>query len=82
MIQKYVQKSMDLAHYELLPENPSFYGEVPPCPGVYANAPTLEDCRRELEETLEAWILIRVNRDLPIPPIDDVEIRIKSESSV
>jgi MPBQ/MSBQ methyltransferase len=53
------------------------YGEIPVCNGVYANASTLEDCREQLEEVLEEWILFRVSRNLPLPVIDGIEITIK-----
>ena len=44
----------------------SFYGEIPECNGVYANAKTLESCRVELEEVLEEWVLFRVYKNLSI----------------
>ncbi len=58
---------MRRAKYEILPDDGTFYGEIPGFQGVYANADTLEVCRDELEETLEGWILFRVSRNLPLP---------------
>ena len=55
----------------------TYYGEVPECPGVYANTTRLEECREELREVLEEWILFRVHRHLPLPVIDDIELTIK-----
>jgi predicted RNase H-like HicB family nuclease len=55
------------AHYEILPDDQSFYSEIPNFDGAYANAATLEDCRTELAEVLEEWILFRVSRILPLP---------------
>jgi predicted RNase H-like HicB family nuclease len=49
---------MHHAHYELLPDNEGFYGEVENLPGVWAQAPTLETCREELQNVLEGWILL------------------------
>ena len=46
---------MSHATYELLDDG-TFYGEVPPLAGVYANANTLEACREELAEVLEGWV--------------------------
>jgi predicted RNase H-like HicB family nuclease len=51
---------MEHAHYEILPDDGTFYGEIPECAGVYSNAATLEKCRDELEDVLEEWILFRV----------------------
>jgi predicted RNase H-like HicB family nuclease len=49
---------MRKARYEILPDDGKFYGEIPGVEGVYAHAGTLEECREELEEVLEDWILL------------------------
>ena len=67
MLLNYIQAALRQAHYELLPDDGKYYGEIPPCPGVYAHAATLESCRDELQEVLEEWILFRVHRNLPLP---------------
>lgn len=77
MLTKYLQAAMRQAKYEILSDDSSFYGEIPGLEGVYANADTLEDCRKELEEVLEEWILFRVSRNLPLPIIDGIELVIK-----
>lgn len=68
---------MHLAKYEILPEDGSFYGEIPGFRGVYANGETLEVCRDELEEVLEEWILFRVSRNLSLPVVDGIELSIR-----
>jgi predicted RNase H-like HicB family nuclease len=73
MLTKYIQKAMEHARYEILSDDGTFYGEIPECPGVYANADTLEKCRNELEEVLEEWILFRIYKNLSIPEIDGLE---------
>jgi len=80
MIRKYIQAGMEHAKYEILPDDGTYYGEIRECRGVYSNAPTLEKCRNELEEVLEEWILFRVYKNLEIPPIDDIEIKIKKQA--
>jgi predicted RNase H-like HicB family nuclease len=77
MIRKYIQSAMEHAKYEILQDDGTYYGEIQECPGVYSKALTLEKCRKELEEVLEEWILFRVHKNLPIPPIDNIEIKIK-----
>ncbi len=54
---------MKKAHYEILSDDGTFYGEIPGFDGVWANAGTLEDCRNELEESLEEWILKQAKID-------------------
>jgi predicted RNase H-like HicB family nuclease len=80
MIRKYIQTAMEHAEYEILPDDGTYYGEIRECPGVYSNAPTLEKCRNELEEVLEEWILFRVYKNLEIPSIDNIEIKIKKQA--
>jgi predicted RNase H-like HicB family nuclease len=57
MFTEYVAKAMRKATYELLGDG-SFYGEIPGFQGVLANAPTLEECREELQGALEAWLVV------------------------
>jgi predicted RNase H-like HicB family nuclease len=73
----YIQAAMRHAKYEILPDDNSYYGEIPGFNGVYANAETLETCREQLEEVLEEWILFRVYKNLPLPPVDGIELKIR-----
>ena len=77
MLTDYLNAALRRAHYEILPDDQSFYGEIPDFTGVYASAATLEDCRVELAEVLEEWILFRVSRNLPLPVVDGLELKIK-----
>ncbi len=77
MIRQYIDSAMENAKYEILSDDGSFYGEIPDCRGVYANAKNLENCRKELEETLEEWILFRVHKNLSIPMINKIDLKIK-----
>ena len=77
MLMKYIQSALRLAKYEKLGDDGSFYGEIPACNGVFANATTLEECREQLEEVLEEWILFRVYKNLSLPIIDGIERKIK-----
>jgi len=77
MLLEYVQAALRHAKYEILPDDGSYYGEIPECNGVYANANTLEDCREQLRQVLEEWVLFRVHRKLSLPIIDGLELTIK-----
>ena len=67
MLTEYVRAAMKKAVYEILPDDNTFYGEIPEFDGVWANAHTLEACREELEEVLEEWILFSISRNLGLP---------------
>jgi len=77
MLTAYLKAAMKKAKYEILQDDNTFYGEIPGFDGVYANVETLEACRDELEEVLEEWILFRVSRNLRLPQVDGIELKIK-----
>jgi predicted RNase H-like HicB family nuclease len=77
MLTEYVQAALSEARYEILPDDGSYYGEIPGFDGVYANADRLEACREELREVLEEWILLRVSRQLPLPKVRGLELAIQ-----
>jgi predicted RNase H-like HicB family nuclease len=68
MLTKYIRAAMHRAVYELLPDDEGFFGSIPGLEGLWANAPSLEKCREELEEALEDWLLFRLSRQMPVPP--------------
>ena len=78
MLLQYVHTAMRHARYEILDEGEGYYGEIPECQGVFANAPTLEACRDPLAEVVEDWVLLRVSRNLDLPVIDGAEIRVRA----
>lgn len=64
--------AMRRAKYELL-EDGRYYGSIPGFEGVWADGQTLEECRGELEEVVEEWLLFRLSRQLPIPTVDGID---------
>jgi predicted RNase H-like HicB family nuclease len=81
MLIQYLKTGLRKAHYEILPDNGEYYGEITECNGVHATASSLEACRDELEEVLEEWILFRLHRNLSLPIIDGVELAVKKEAT-
>ena len=77
MLTEYLQAAMRRAKYEILSDDGSFYGEIPGFEGVYANASDLESCRKQLEEVLEEWVLFRVSKNLMLPVVDGLELKIR-----
>ncbi|MBI2856046.1 MAG: type II toxin-antitoxin system HicB family antitoxin [Chloroflexi bacterium] len=80
MIREYISAALAKARYEILTDDGSYYGEIPGFNGVYANANTLEECRNLLEEVLEEWLLLRVFRNLAIPTVDGLDLRIRESA--
>ncbi|HLH23507.1 MAG TPA: type II toxin-antitoxin system HicB family antitoxin [Chloroflexota bacterium] len=80
MLTEYVRAAMHHATYEILPDDGTFYGEIPGFQGVYANADTLEACRDELQEVLEGWILLGLHLHHRLPTIDGLDINVKASA--
>lgn len=71
MFSNYVNEAMRRATYEILDGNEGFYGEIPGFQGVYSNAPTLEECRNDLREVLEGWLVFKLrDNDPDVPEIN------------
>jgi predicted RNase H-like HicB family nuclease len=50
-------------------------GKIKELPGVWATGKTLEDCRRNLKDTVEGWLLLSVKKGLPVPKLGVCEIK-------
>lgn len=70
MITEYLEAALAKAKYEIIQDEEPFYGEIPELPGVWATGKTLEECRKNLKEVIEGWLIVRLRRGLFIPPID------------
>ena len=69
MITEYIEAALSKAKYEMIEDEEPYYGEVPELEGVWATGKTLEECRKNLVEVIDGWILVRLREGLPIPPI-------------
>ena len=76
----YIRGAMHRARYEILESDEGYYGEIPGFEGVYATAPSLEACREEMEEVLEEWLLFRLSRNLDVPVVDGIDLRVRKVS--
>jgi len=76
MLTAYIAAALRRAHYELLPDDGTFYGAIPGLDGVWAQAPSLEECREELQEVLEEWIVLGLRMGHPIPSIDGITLTV------
>ena len=73
MVTKWIEAAMRHAHYEIM-ENGRYWGEIPPCPGAWAEAATLEECREALRSALEDWLLFGFDLRQPLPVIDGIDL--------
>lgn len=69
----FVETAMHEARYKML-EDGTFFGEIPSCPGVWANEKTLELCRDVLREVLEEWLILKLRDGDLIPTIGGIDL--------
>src|SRR5207253_110185 len=77
MLTHYIKRALARARYEILPDDSTFYGEIPGFQGVWANAETLEACRQQLAEVLEEWIVMGLSLNHPLPIVDGIDLTVK-----
>lgn len=71
LFEKYVQLAMLRAQFEQI-EDGTWFGSIPGFQGVWADRKTLEDCRRELKEVLEGWLIYSARHNLEVPEVDGI----------
>ncbi len=71
---------MRRARYEILDDG-TFYGEIPDCAGVYADAETLEGCREHLREVLADWIVLGLRLGHSFPVLDGCSLGVEREAA-
>jgi predicted RNase H-like HicB family nuclease len=74
MLASYLDKAMELAVYDIIEEDQTFWGEIPNLKGVWACQSTLEECRQDLREALSDWLALRLRLGLEIPIIQGIDL--------
>lgn len=82
MLIEYIHAALEKARYEIIDDDEPYYGEVPELNGVWATGNTLEECRKNLEETIDEWIVFRLRKGLTLPPIGDHIIKEPGEVAI
>ena len=77
MLTDYINAAMTRAKYKIIDDG-TYFGEVPRLEGVWANAKTLENCRQELQEVLEDWLIVKLRDGDTIPRVGRVQLAKKS----
>jgi len=74
MLTEYIEEALRRARYEMIDDEEPYYGEVPELRGVWATGKTLEECRKNLKEVIEGWLVISIKKGLPIPQLGDLVV--------
>ena len=71
----FTEAALHEAKYKQL-EDGSFFGEIPSCPGVWANEKTQDECSDVLREVLEEWIVLKLRDGDQLPSIGDIDLNV------
>jgi predicted RNase H-like HicB family nuclease len=82
MLIEYVEEALRRARYEIIEDEEPYYGEVPELTGVWATGESLEQCRKNLREVIEGWIIVRLQKGLGIPALGSKQLRKVKELKV
>jgi predicted RNase H-like HicB family nuclease len=74
MLAHYIDTAMELAVYQIVEDDGSFWGEIPGFQGVWAKHDTLAGCQRELREALSDWLALRLRLGLEIPRLASMDL--------
>ncbi len=74
MLANYIDAAMEQAVYEIIEDEGTYWGEIPGFQGVWACHLTLEGCRRELRDVLGDWLALRLQLNLSIPTIANIDL--------
>ena len=77
MLTAYITAALRKAHYELLSDDEGYFGTIQGLDGVWAQAASLEECRDELQEVLEEWLVLGLRMGHPIPAIDGIALTVQ-----
>ena len=78
---QYIEKALERAEYKRLDDG-TWFADIQGFTGVWANAPSVEACRKELLEVLEEWLLLKLRDQDPIPGVEGIEIKIAEVTGV
>ena len=79
MLIDYIKVSLKKAEYKKL-ENGSWYSDIPGFAGVWANGNSVEECRDELQEVLEEWLILKIRDNDPIPIVNGLDLKITEKA--
>lgn len=73
MITQYIAAAMKQAQFELM-ENGRYFATIPACRGCWAEGASIEECRAELPDVLESWLLVGLQFKHTLPVVDGIDL--------
>ncbi len=74
MFSTYLNAALARAKYDQLDEGEGYFGSIPDFHGAWTEGSTLDECRAELAEVVEEWILFRLAAHMELPAVDGLRL--------
>jgi predicted RNase H-like HicB family nuclease len=81
LLLEYINRAIESAEYKKLDDR-SWFAEIPGFVGVWANGRSVEECRKELIEVLEEWIILKIKDNEIVPVLNGIDINITEQAVV
>lgn len=81
LLTSYIEAAMAEAKYEPF-EGDTYYAFIPSCQGVWSNEKTIDDCKRDLRDALELWLILKLRDNDHIPVINGFDLNSLEELEV
>jgi predicted RNase H-like HicB family nuclease len=82
MFAEYIQAALERAEYEIIDNPDPYYAHVPGLVGVWATGKTFEECRKELIEVIEEWIVAKLQWGQSVPPLGGLTISTSAKEPI
>jgi predicted RNase H-like HicB family nuclease len=79
VLSDYIESAIEMAEFELL-EDGSFCGRIPQCIGVLVFGNSLNETYKNLQSTLEEWVLLGLRLGHELPVINNINLNITTLS--
>ncbi len=77
MLAEYISKAIEKAEYKKVEEDNAWFASVPGFEGAWGHGSTIEECRKDLMEVVEEWLLIKIQNHEDLPRVKGIELNIK-----
>ena len=79
LLAEYIEIAMENVVITLLCDG-TYFAEIPGFQGAWANADSPEECRQEMNEVLEDWILLGIKLGHEIPVVGSIDLKAKEKT--
>lgn len=74
MITDFIKSAIKTAKIEKTNDPLPYYAEIPGFEGVWAQGKTLKECKKNLQEVLEEWLIIKIRKKQFVPTLEPYDL--------